>query len=55
MRTSILSCRCRHAYQDATHGPGLRVHNHLPAAPKSPASARCTVCGNTRPRPMEEK
>lgn len=39
--TKIKLCTCEHAYQDAAHGKGKRVHNH---ASKSDAW-RCTVCG----------
>lgn len=37
---------CRpHAYQDAEHGPMMRVMNLLPPDSSGSRSARCTVCG----------
>lgn len=37
----ILTCGCRHAYQDAQYGSGKRVHN----VPVKSDKCRCTVCG----------
>lgn len=37
---------CKHAYQDAKHGPGKRVHNRKGGGKKSGITGwRCTVCG----------
>lgn len=40
----ILSCTCKHAYQDANHGTGNRVMNPN----KEGDQFICTVCGNKR-------
>lgn len=49
MRTVLQPCTCHHAYQDATYGRGLRVHNLLSRGGKdATAKARCTVCSNVR-------
>jgi hypothetical protein len=45
----ILSCKCKHEYQDKKYGIGRRVYNTIP--PKKGISVetyRCTVCGNVR-------
>lgn len=39
----ILKCTCSHEFQDRTYGKGNRVHNE-----QKGASARCTVCGNSK-------
>jgi hypothetical protein len=41
----IGKCLCNHAGQDALHGPGRRVLNHVPHKDKAD-EFRCTVCGN---------
>lgn len=39
----ILSCSCKHEYQDQRYGKGKRVHT----ATKDDEVYRCTVCGKT--------
>lgn len=53
----ILLCRCKHTYQDATYGPGMRVHNYARNALNKAGGWRCTVCGDTKPgaAPKESK
>jgi len=43
----ILTCTCKHAYQDTRYGANQRVHNW---APKSTATGgwRCVVCGKIK-------
>lgn len=47
----IAKCTCKHEFQDATYGKGMRVFN--PAGDKQ-SGGRCSVCGNcigsARPR-----
>ena len=38
----ILTCRCRHEFQDKLYGKYKRVHNSMA---KTPGAYRCTVCG----------
>jgi hypothetical protein len=40
-KTAILSCNCKHGYQDRTYGVGKRVCN----VGKTGDKASCTVCG----------
>lgn len=46
--TKILKCTCKHSFQDAEYGIGMRVMNHAPAKGKKKDCYRCTVCGTTR-------
>lgn len=39
--TLSVKCRCKHAFQDATYGAGVRV-----ATANSKNEASCTVCGS---------
>jgi hypothetical protein len=39
----IIKCNCKHAYQDATYGAGMRAHNPIVKEPKG-NHWRCTVC-----------
>jgi len=43
----ILSCTCKHEYQDQKYGKGMRVHNMVPD-PNGSSTWRCTVCLNNR-------
>lgn len=43
--TSIQSCNCTSAYQDATYGQGKRVHNRTSGS--KTGDWRCTVCART--------
>ena len=36
-----MKCTCKHAFQDAQYGQGVRLHN----IGKMGKEARCTVCG----------
>jgi hypothetical protein len=38
----ILTCRCKHEFQDKLYGKHRRVHNPMA---KTPGAYRCTVCG----------
>jgi hypothetical protein len=40
----ILTCTCKHAFQDALYGPGKRVHNFS----KKKDVQRCTVCSREK-------
>jgi hypothetical protein len=44
MPTKILSCNCKHEYQDKKYGQGKRVHNEM----KDKKGYRCTVCGDVK-------
>lgn len=48
---SILSCQCRHAYQDEKYGVFNRVHNYARKAFSGAGGWRCTVCLNIRQIP----
>lgn len=37
----ILTCKCKHEFQDRVHGKGKRVHNLTVKE-----LGRCTVCGS---------
>lgn len=47
--TTIQPCTCEHAYQDATYGEGMRVHNKARNKndPQRPNWV-CTVCGKRK-------
>lgn len=38
----IISCTCKHPYQDKRYGKSRRVHN------KTERGYRCTVCSNEK-------
>jgi hypothetical protein len=42
-RTAIKKCICKHEFQDATYGVGMRVYNKAGANDRN--KWRCTVCG----------
>jgi hypothetical protein len=42
MSTKVLSCNCRHEYQDKKYGENRRVMN------KINKGYRCTVCGKDK-------
>ena len=48
--TTIKACNCKHTYQDARYGPGMRVHNMCQGkgANGKDADFRCTVCSTKR-------
>lgn len=37
----VVKCTCKHEFQDATYGKGMRVTNPVG---KTAATVRCTVC-----------
>jgi len=44
----VMPCTCKHEFQDAHYGKGLRLHNRC--RPKDGERwYRCTVCGAERP------
>lgn len=43
--TKIMPCTCTHQYQDATYGPGKRVHNMKGDGARKETGWVCTVCG----------
>jgi len=45
--TAILTCDCKHEFQDKTYGKGKRLHNRLNNT-KDTRKWRCTVCGSMR-------
>jgi len=45
----ILKCSCRHKFQDARYGEGMRVHNFARKGHNGAAGWRCTVCGDVKP------
>ena len=47
--TIVLPCHCRHQFQDAEYGRGLRLHNVMAKKASGQQTARCTVCGSVRP------
>lgn len=48
MSSIILSCVCRHRFQDSEYGSGQRLHNIATKGYQGRAGARCTVCGKVR-------
>lgn len=44
--SKVLRCSCRHEYQDAQYGVGMRLHNPCSGHANSIAY-RCTVCSKT--------
>lgn len=44
----ILTCTCKHEFQDSEYGPSQRVHNYAPKAYRGNAGWRCTVCGDVK-------
>ena len=46
----LAKCDCKHPYQDAHYGIGVRVHNLCKSAKAEATTktARCTVCGKER-------
>jgi hypothetical protein len=53
--TKIIKCSCKHAFQDATYGLGLRVHNFARKPGGTEPGWRCTVCLNVKPATAEDK
>jgi len=51
--TRELACKCKHEYQDANYGKGMRVHNRTANTTSKSKDAganwvyRCTVCNAT--------
>jgi hypothetical protein len=45
--TRLIQCKCKNAFQDATYGAGVRVHNRLTKKGKvgDQEAYACTVCG----------
>ena len=43
--TTVLKCKCAHAYQDKRYGKSKRLHNIRTT--KNPSRV-CTVCGDTK-------
>lgn len=41
---AVIKCSCKHEYQDAHYGKGMRVHN----VKKNEQDAICTVCLNKK-------
>lgn len=46
--TKIITCNCKHAYQDAQFGKGRRVHNWATGIFSGKGGWRCTVCLNEK-------
>lgn len=44
----VLSCRCRHAWQDSRYGKNLRMHNAMKKMLGMKQVFRCTVCNSER-------
>ena len=51
----ILTCTCKHKFQDTQYGPNQRVHNHAPKGNAGNPGWRCTVCGNVKPAKKEKE
>lgn len=58
MAVKILACTCKHEFQDAKYGKGMRVHN---SAKKLSTNAtktngfRCSVCAGAKTTGGDEK
>ncbi len=48
--TKIVSCDCKHEYQDQKHGKGKRVANFARNLNNKAGAYRCTVCGKVHPK-----
>jgi hypothetical protein len=46
-QTKIVSCTCKHEYQDKTYGPYKRVANAKKTGKDSKPEYVCTVCTRT--------
>jgi hypothetical protein len=46
MATKLITCTCKHGYQDSKYGKRRRVANEL--SKSVPKKYRCTVCSNTK-------
>lgn len=44
----IIKCTCKHEFQDARYGKGIRVHNKIKSKSSGMEEFRCTVCGTVR-------
>lgn len=44
----LMPCTCTQSYQDARHGPGMRVHNECKPPSAGSARWRCTACGREK-------
>ena len=42
-KIKLVKCGCKHAFQDAIYGPGMRIVTPI-TKPKGAGSWRCTVC-----------
>ena len=49
--TVIMSCMCKHEYQDKKFGKGKRAHNKCGDNGPKKGMARCMVCCNVKPIP----
>jgi ribosomal protein L37AE/L43A len=47
MATKIMTCDCKHTFQDKTYGPGQRVYNETISKGIN-KTYRCTVCGKEK-------
>lgn len=43
--SKIIKCTCKHEFQDATYGAGMRVFNPQGKGKDQGSSYVCTVCG----------
>jgi hypothetical protein len=44
----LAKCDCKHPYQDAKYGPGIRVHTPMAGSKETSKMGRCTVCSKER-------
>ena len=44
--TYKIHCKCKHAFQDKTYGPQVRIATPCKGAPAGQQKVRCTVCGS---------
>lgn len=50
----VLTCDCKHTFQDKVYGPAQRLH--LPCAKDAKLTGyRCSVCGKDKELPREDK
>lgn len=48
MSTKVLSCSCKHDFQDKKYGRSKRLHNKMAGSEKALKRYRCTVCAKVR-------
>ena len=46
--TKVLTCNCKHTFQDKEYGTKKRLHNLAPKGHQGQVGWRCTVCSSVK-------